>query len=336
MRLVAKEKNANYNAKDAIYNQMKNKISFTFTTYNEAKNVSLLLESILKQSVRPDEIVVVDAGSTDNTVAAIKKIPAGKTKLKVIVEKGATIGRGRNIAIQNASGNLIFSADASTQFEKNWVKKLLEGFAAGADIVVGKYVPAQNPTTLAERVSAARFPNFEAYSQKDWESFLPSNRQIAYRKSVWQKVGKFPEKVTRSDDTVFHLTAKKFGLKYYYAKEAVVYWSARQSFSEYIQKAFQDSESDALAGILFRRTIERVQVIAFLALAALSIAGTVYNALFFLPALALLALVFLREALRIRRAGALVAIAGGFTGIMLFLAHALGSISGMAKAALKK
>ncbi len=315
---------------------MGKKISFAFTVFNEEKNVAALLKSILAQSVLPDEIVIVDAGSTDGTVAAIKRVAGGKVKIKVFVEKGATIGRGRNVAIQNCSGDLIFSADASTEFERDWVKKLLEGFEKGADIVVGKFVPAKNPETLAERVSAARFPNFDSFSESDWENFLPSNRQIAYKKSVWEKVGKFPEKVSRSDDTIFHIKAKTLGLKYYYATDAEVFWSARQSFSEYVEKAFQDSESDAIAGILFRRMIERVQVAAFIALVLMALAGFFANALFFLPAIALLALVFAAEAWRVKREGINVAIAGGIIGILLFFAHATGSIIGIAKTIFKK
>ncbi len=313
---------------------MGKKISFAFTVFNEEKNVALLLKSILSQSVLPDEIVVADAGSTDGTVAAIKRVAGGKVKIKVIVEKRATIGRGRNIAIQNCSGDLIFSADASTEFERDWVKKLLIGFEKGADIVVGKYLPAK-PSGLIERVAASRFPNFDSFSDADWNSFLPSNRQIAYKKSVWQKVGKFPEKFSRSDDTIFHLTAKKLGLKYYFAKDARVFWTARQSLWEYVEKAFLDSESDAIAGILFRRRIEQAQMAAFAVVVASIAAGIAVDARLSAVALLVFLLVFLRESVRgLKKAGAIVAIAGGFVGIALFLAHALGSTSGIAKSAL--
>ncbi|MFQ5406026.1 MAG: glycosyltransferase [Candidatus Micrarchaeia archaeon] len=314
---------------------MKPKISFALTTLNEEENVASLLKSILNQSTPVDEIIVVDAGSTDNTIEKIKKFKTGKTKLKIIVEKGATIGRGRNLYLQKCTGDYVFTADASTVFERNWVKKLLIGFEKGADIVAGKYVPMK-PENMVEAVAAARFPDFDSFSDEDWKKFLPSNRQIAYTKKAWKTAGPYPEKITRSDDTIFHTKAKKLGLKYYYAKNARVFWSARKNLSEYLQKAFQDSESDALAGILFRRTIEKLQVIAFITLLATTITGILANPLLFTIPLAILLLVFLRESLKIlKKTSIILAAFGGIIGILLFLAHATGSLSGIIKKTLE-
>ena len=47
------------------------KISFVTTVFNEEKTINKLLDSIKKQTVYPDEVIIVDGGSTDNTLSVI-------------------------------------------------------------------------------------------------------------------------------------------------------------------------------------------------------------------------------------------------------------------------
>ena len=52
---------------------MKNKISLIVTILNEAQNIELLLSSMMMQSRKPDEVVIVDGGSKDRTTELIKQ-----------------------------------------------------------------------------------------------------------------------------------------------------------------------------------------------------------------------------------------------------------------------
>jgi len=79
------------------------KISFITTVFNEEKNVRPLFESLLNQTKLPDEIIVVDAKSTDNTVNALKELGKkfGKVKFSLHSKKGNR-SVGRNFAISKA------------------------------------------------------------------------------------------------------------------------------------------------------------------------------------------------------------------------------------------
>ena len=72
------------------------KVSLIITVLNEEKTVVSLLESIAKQSLLPNEIIIVDGGSSDKTVGLIKNFSSSKLsisfiKKKVIGVSGATM-----------------------------------------------------------------------------------------------------------------------------------------------------------------------------------------------------------------------------------------------------
>ena len=58
------------------------KTSFITTVLNEEKTIEGLLESLNNQTLKPDEIVIVDGGSTDRTIAEIKNHPFGKLRTR--------------------------------------------------------------------------------------------------------------------------------------------------------------------------------------------------------------------------------------------------------------
>jgi len=92
------------------------KISIIIPTLNEEKYLPKLLESIKKQDFKDYEVIVADAGSTDNT----KKI-AKKFKARVV--KGGMPGPGRNRGAEAAKGELLFFFDSDVKLPKGFLKK---------------------------------------------------------------------------------------------------------------------------------------------------------------------------------------------------------------------
>lgn len=92
------------------------KISIIIPTLNEGKYLSILLESIRKQTFKNYEIIVADALSKDNTVEIAKKY-----KAKIV--KGGMPAVGRNKGAKAANGDFLFFLDADVKLPKNFLKK---------------------------------------------------------------------------------------------------------------------------------------------------------------------------------------------------------------------
>lgn len=316
---------------------MKEKISFACTIFNEEKTIGRFIESILSQSVKPNEIIIVDGGSKDKSVEIVKNYQKkSKIPIKLFVEKG-NIAKGRNKYVKESSNDLLFTGDSGTRFEKNWIKKLMIGFEKGAEIVIGTYLP-EKPKTLVEKIIASRFPDFSKFSKTDWKDFLPSNRQLAFRISSWKKLGDFPEWIGRADDTLMHMKAKKIGLKYYFAKDAKVYWHARDSLKSYLKLACLDSISDGICGIVWKRKIYSIQF-TILGLLILSIPlSFLLSPWFLLSWIFFLGGIFLAGAHQIYKKTREFncSFSGGLVMIGLFFAHAVGGLIGLIKAPFTK
>ena len=93
------------------------KISVIIPTYNRKNLIKRAIESVLSQTLKPHEIIVVDDGSTDNTYDAIKEYP-----IKYIQQKNQGVSSARNRGIKSAKGNVIAFLDS----DDVWLEKKLE------------------------------------------------------------------------------------------------------------------------------------------------------------------------------------------------------------------
>ncbi len=99
------------------------KISVVIPAYNEEKRIDACLESLMKQKIMPDEIIVVDNNSTDSTKEIVKKYP-----VKIVTEKKQGMIPARNRGFNTAKYDIIARTDADTILPPNWIKKIKKCF----------------------------------------------------------------------------------------------------------------------------------------------------------------------------------------------------------------
>jgi len=242
---------------------MRQKISFISTVYNEEKNIEKFLESIINQSKKPGEIIIVDGGSSDKTVAIINKVKK-KTKIpfKLIIEKGANIAKGRNIAISKAKGEIILASDAGCIVNKDWIKETLKFFPK-ADVVAG------NHKALVKN-------NFEFFQgqltvNKVDRITRMSSRNISFKKKCWKKVKGYPEKCLTGEDTLFNLKLKKAGCKIEINPRKDVAWEMRPTLGKFFKQFYKYGQGDKIQGNIWKLKKNLIALLGFWAYVVLLI-----------------------------------------------------------------
>ena len=225
------------------------KFTLVTTVFNEASRLKETIADIEAQSLHPDEIIIVDAGSNDNTLEILNQWSDNSSiEVKVVISQGANVAQGRNLAIKNASHELIVSTDFGCRYHPEWLRSIVTPFENDeVKVVGGNYtVLEEDIKTLSAR---ANYILSSGYKYVLEDGFIPSSRSIAYYRTVWEEVGGYPEELTLAgDDYKYGLDVMEKGYSIFLVQEAYVYWGRHDKFIGYGKEAFRYGLGDGEAG----------------------------------------------------------------------------------------
>jgi glycosyltransferase involved in cell wall biosynthesis len=229
------------------------KVSVIATVKNEAQAVRRLLDSLAAQTRPPDEVIIVDGGSTDGTVEVLEEYAAGGVlPLKVLSRPGTNISQGRNAAIAEATSEIIASTDAGVRLSPNWLEELVSPFEEGVHVVSGFFLP--DPQTVFETALGATV--LPVLADVKPEKFLPSSRSVAFRKEAWERVGGYPERLDYCEDLIFDFKLRELG-SFAFASQALAYFRPRQSLVAFFQQYYRYARGDGKADLWRLRHVIR-------------------------------------------------------------------------------
>ncbi|NLE75674.1 MAG: glycosyltransferase [Chloroflexi bacterium] len=229
------------------------RVSVIVTVKNEGASIRGLLDSLAAQSRAPDEVVIVDGGSGDDTVAQMEAY-ADRLPLRVSVAPGANISRGRNLAIAMAQGDVIASTDAGVRLSPGWLAALTEPFASPETAVVSGFFVADPQGVFELAMGATVLPHLADVRP---ETFLPSSRSVAFRKAAWQAVGGYPEWLDFCEDLIFDLRLQARHGSFPFVPEAVARFRPRGSLRSFWRQYWQYARGDGKANLWLRRHLIR-------------------------------------------------------------------------------
>ncbi len=223
------------------------------TTKNEALSLPHLLDSIAAQTRMPDEIVIVDGGSTDTTLEILQAFTQ-RLPLRIMSRPGANISQGRNMAIQAAAGEIICSTDAGVRLDSCWLEKIAAPLEKGrADVVSGFFIP--DPCSVFETALAATtLPTLQDIRP---ERFLPSSRSIAFRKEAWAQVKGYPEWLDYCEDLIFDFALHAANFRFEFVPQAIVHFRPRSHLRAFFKQYYLYARGDGKANLWFKRHIIR-------------------------------------------------------------------------------
>ncbi|MGN6646328.1 MAG: glycosyltransferase [Cytophaga sp.] len=232
------------------------KVTLVSTVFNEAARIQDTLNDISAQTRLPDEVVITDAGSTDNTVAILRAW-AGKTSfpVKILSWPKCNVAEGRNKAIHEASHEYILSTDFGCRFNPLWIESMVKPFEDNNVKVVGGTFEVIE-SDIETEPAKANYIICDGYYVAPHEGFIPSSRSIAYHKSVWESIGGYPEWLTlAADDLVFGMILLKQNHKIVYVNEPYVYWGRHTTLKAYGKEAYRYGLGDGEAHVNQRQFI---------------------------------------------------------------------------------
>ncbi len=250
-------------AEEAFETSGSTPVSVVLTVLNEAGTISGLLEELLAQDLAADEIIVVDGGSHDGTVEAVRRVSEQHRQIRLIRAPGANISQGRNRGIAEARCEVIAVTDAGVRINPGWLRLITEPLRSGrADVVAGSFEPdPRSPFETA--MGATVLPELRDI---DPRTFLPSSRSVAFRKAAWQEVGGYPEWLDYCEDIVFDLNLRAgSSLRVAYEPSARVRFRPRSNMLAFFRQYFRYARGDGKADLWRRRHAARYLAYAYFA-----------------------------------------------------------------------
>jgi rhamnosyltransferase len=212
------------------------KVSVIVRCLNEEKHIGKLLIGIGQQSLRDVEVIIVDSGSTDDTLEIARKFPC---KIVQIRPEEFSFGRAINIGAKAASGEfLIFASAHVYPVYDDWLERLVDPFKDPKVAVCYGRQSGNELTRFSEhQLFAATFPDGRSGIQKHPFS---NNANCAIRRSLWIETP-YDEELTGLEDLDWASKMMRKGLAVYYSAEAEIVHvheeKPRQIFNRYRREA---------------------------------------------------------------------------------------------------
>jgi glycosyltransferase involved in cell wall biosynthesis len=242
-------------------------VSLITTVRDEAASVGALAAAVAAQTRRPDEWVVVDGGSRDDTPGRLRAAAAAlDLPLRLEVVRG-NIAFGRNAAVDAASGSVVVVTDAGCVPERRWLETLVAPLENGAcDVAAGlsrarvrsSFDVAQ--WTLLDQLHGAR---------PTWRGHTLSSRSLAFRRDL-ARACPYPEWLDHGEDRWLIEEWRRRGAAIHVVEEpdAAVWWDLRASAGAFLAQHFRYMRGDGLGGLRGGRHALRFAYYGALALAA--------------------------------------------------------------------
>ncbi len=186
-------------------------ISVIIPLYNKKKSIAQTLESVLAQTYTDYEIIVVDDGSTDNSLKVVKdycgKFPISNIQFQIISKPNGGVCSARNRGIQEAKGEYVAFLDADDLWDKEYLAeqvKMIIDFPEAA--MWGINFAEMNNGQLVRKLETALPDGYRGYIENYFEmkgrvSDLFCSSSVVIRKEVFYKVGLFDERIKYAEDT---------------------------------------------------------------------------------------------------------------------------------------
>lgn len=185
-------------------------ISIIIPVYNVERYLHKCINSVLCQTYKNIELILVDDGSTDHSGKICDEYSNGYTNVSVVHQKNAGVSSARNKGLDIAKGDYVFFLDSDDFLELNAIEKLI--LNGEADFIISKgYQITQNAKiTIDNNIIKSEIIKMSSYKEKIFTGMLngrimPGPFAKMYRRSVLEKNHlRFNESIDFGEDAIFN------------------------------------------------------------------------------------------------------------------------------------
>jgi len=189
------------------------------------------------------------------------------------IHEGKTSAEGKNIGIEKSTGDIVIFFDDDTIIPKHWISKAVKLLKIkNADIVGGPNLLMPN-SSLSEKISDFLLKSkLTSGDRKKFKLGLDgfsshknfSTCNIAIKKSVFDKVGKFSTDFPHTEDMEFLYLCELYGYKLYYAGDLFVYHKRRSFPLKHLKRLFEWGYGNIQIALAYPKLFKRIDIIGSL------------------------------------------------------------------------
>ena len=182
------------------------KFSVVIPMYNAEKFVARSINSVLNQTYKGYEVIVVNDGSTDNGLAIANSFAGKNNNIKIVSQKNKLAGAARNCGVREAKNDFIAFLDADDEYLPDFLETIAN--------LINKF-PQAGIYATAYRVQKEKksfIPKYSALPKFPWEGIVPSyyksalnyhplsGTSVAIKREVFENIGYFVEGIRTGED----------------------------------------------------------------------------------------------------------------------------------------
>ena len=200
---------------------MKNNISLYIPAFNAEKTIEKSIKSVLQQTLKPKEIIVINDCSTDKTLKLIKNF----NQIKIINnKKNYGLAKSRNIALKYSKYDFLASIDSDVVCKKDWLEILFKTMVIkNVDLIGGKLIDKYKKEPANHWRSQYLKQNWGDKNINNPQFVFGANSLLNKKKIKRLKIKYNEEFRTNGEDVNFSKILKSKNCNLYYAPKALCY-----------------------------------------------------------------------------------------------------------------